>query len=105
LVVVDYPHPGCAGKSPEALRPHAQGQLLCLFGCGGDRDRGKRPLMAEVVERLADGVLVTDDNPRTEDPQRFSTTSAPVSRLWITSSSSPAVAGHCPADRCQRPTT
>ena len=65
------PHPGCPGKVLEALRPHAKGKLLCLFGCGGDRDRGKRPLMAEIVERLADGVLVTDDNPRSEDPSQI----------------------------------
>jgi UDP-N-acetylmuramoyl-L-alanyl-D-glutamate--2,6-diaminopimelate ligase len=71
-IVVDYAHtPDALATILSALRPHARGRLIALFGCGGDRDPGKRPLMGEVATRLADRVYVTDDNPRTELPAKI----------------------------------
>lgn len=70
LVVVDYSHtPDALEKALQALRHHTQGNLVCVFGCGGDRDATKRPLMARIAEKLADRVIVTNDNPRHERPE------------------------------------
>ena len=68
-VFVDYAHtPGALAHALQALRPHASAALAVVFGCGGDRDSGKRRLMGEAAARFADRVIVTDDNPRGEDP-------------------------------------
>lgn len=69
-IFVDYAHtPGGLKSVLTHIRPHVQGKLAVVFGCGGDRDRGKRPQMGEIAAQLADIVYVTDDNPRSENPE------------------------------------
>ena len=69
-VLIDYSHkPDALENALKTLRPVTRGRLIVLFGCGGDRDRGKRPIMGEIAEKNADLCIVTSDNPRTEDPE------------------------------------
>ena len=71
-VYIDYAHTGDALEAAiAALRPHVEGRLITVFGAGGDRDQGKRPEMGAVAARLSDVVIVTDDNPRGEDPAKI----------------------------------
>ncbi|MCZ6830396.1 MAG: UDP-N-acetylmuramoyl-L-alanyl-D-glutamate--2,6-diaminopimelate ligase [Gammaproteobacteria bacterium] len=71
-IVIDYAHtPAALQQALHALRAHTRGSLICVFGCGGDRDAGKRPLMGQVATAAADRVIVTSDNPRTESPQKI----------------------------------
>ena len=70
MAVVDYAHtPDALAQALRALREHCKGALWCVFGCGGDRDPGKRSIMGAVADELADRIIVTDDNPRSENPQ------------------------------------
>jgi UDP-N-acetylmuramoyl-L-alanyl-D-glutamate--2,6-diaminopimelate ligase len=72
LAIVDYAHtPEALEQALRTLKEHGRGKLWCVFGCGGDRDPGKRPLMGRAAECVADRIIVTDDNPRTEDPERI----------------------------------
>lgn len=72
LIVIDYAHtPDALKQSLMALREHTQGKLWCVFGCGGDRDQGKRPLMGQIAEHYSDQLIITDDNPRNENPKEI----------------------------------
>jgi len=72
LVIIDYAHtPDALLKTLQALREHCEGDLWCIFGCGGDRDQGKRPEMGAAAEQYSDQIILTDDNPRSENPAQI----------------------------------
>ena len=71
-VIIDYAHtPDALEKALSGVRSHCEGAVWCVMGCGGDRDKGKRPQMGEVSARLSDMTIVTSDNPRSEDPNQI----------------------------------
>jgi UDP-N-acetylmuramoyl-L-alanyl-D-glutamate--2,6-diaminopimelate ligase len=71
-VIVDFAHtPDALAQVLQSLRAHSTGRVVCVFGCGGDRDAGKRTEMGSIAAQLADHVIVTNDNPREEDPQQI----------------------------------
>lgn len=71
-IIIDYAHkPDALLKALKTCRAHTQGKLFCVFGCGGERDRGKRPMMAKIAEQEADHIILTNDNPRHEPPQQI----------------------------------
>ena len=83
LAVVDYAHkPDAVERRAAALRPLTQGRLVVVLGAGGDRDPGKRPIMGEIAARLADVLVVTDDNPRSEDPAAIRAAMLAGARRW-----------------------
>ena len=72
MIIIDYAHKPDALKAVlETMRPFAEGRLMCVFGCGGDRDKEKRALMGAISHRYADITIVTDDNPRSEDAENI----------------------------------
>ncbi|MDB6096970.1 MAG: UDP-N-acetylmuramoyl-L-alanyl-D-glutamate--2,6-diaminopimelate ligase [Francisellaceae bacterium] len=72
LIVIDFAHtPDALAQTLKSLRPYCQGKLWCVFGCGGDRDRSKRSIMGSIVESLADNLLITQDNSRSENPEQI----------------------------------
>ena len=90
-VFVDYAHkPDALEKALAALRPFARHRLIVVFGCGGDRDAGKRPIMGEIATRCADVVIVTDDNPRSEEPAAIRAQFSPPRRAPSKSATAPA---------------
>ena len=103
LVVIDYAHkPDALAAALKALRPFAPGRLVCVFGCGGDRDKGKRPIMGRIAASLADTVIVTDDNPRSEDPKTHPGRD-PRRRAWLRARSATAPRPSARARGCWAP--